>query len=417
MSSALLPVPSTVFPPTPTSGPDLIPEPTAFNLSKRADHIPSNICGWFSGSGYGMPSIFAIQIRALHDNVLRLAYSLDSKWIYNDPSVTCFWNSDAHFVGNAIPPQTACIGEAQWSTWSCSGSGCSSSVARWYVSASYPTLRLLVNTVSTISSTGTQPYCVTFSYGPNYLSFVCSEKDGIVYQMEPYWSGFSDPIAFPVYTGAKGVSTGTQYPAGYPTPSSTTSSSSSTNTNSNTASSTSERASGSSASPTSSGNHGSSTPVGAIVGGVIGGLALIGLITGVIVFVLLSRKKRPRQSQQPAPGFPQGPQRSAYQYPPANPAPIPYQGPPQSPPVQQSLRHEVETHYNKPELDVSRQQPEQAYLHQEATAPGMQPIQPEYVSMATQPSRAELASHTANSETNVISTGHQGKEGNIYEAP
>lgn len=409
MSSALLSVPSTAFPPTPTSGPDLIPEPTGFNLSKRADHIPSNICGWFSGSGYGMQSIFAIQIRALHDNMLILAYSLDSKWIYNDPSVTCFWNSDAHFVGNAIPPQTACIGEAQWSTWSCSGSGCSSSVARWYVGASYPILRSLINTSSTIFSTGTQPYCVTFSYGPNYLSFVCSEKDGIVYQMEPYWSGFSDPIAFPVYTGAKGVSTGTQYPAGYPTPSSTTSSSSSANTNSNTASSTSQGASGSSTSPTSPGNHGSSTPVGAIVGGVIGGLALIGLITGVIVFLLLRRKKRPRQFQQPGPGFPQGPQPSAYQYPPpANPSPLPYQPPPQIPPTQQPLRHEVETQHNKPELDVSRQQPEQAYLHQEARTPGMQPIQPEYVSMATQPTGAELASHTA---------GDQGKKGNIYEAP
>ncbi|KAJ5883038.1 uncharacterized protein N7473_009924 [Penicillium subrubescens] len=291
MVSTLLSVSSTVFPPTATSGPDFIPEPTAFNLSKRADHIPSNFCGWFSGSGY------------------------DQRWTYNDPSVTCFWNSDAHFVGNAIPPQTACVGEAQWSTWSCSGSGCSSSVAR---------------------CTGTQPYCVTFSYGPNYLSFVCSEKEGIEYQMEPYWKGFSDPIVFPVYTGSNGVSTGTQYPAGYPTPSSTTSSSSSssTSTTSNSASST------SSATSNPSDHRGSSAPVGAIVGGVIGGLAFISLIAGAIVFFLLRRRQRPRpgQPQQLAPGFPQEPQ-------PPNPAmntglplnktapiiPVLGQGPPQSP--------------------------------------------------------------------------------------
>lgn len=38
----------------------------------------------------------------------------------------------------------------------------------------------------------------------------------------------------------------------------------------------------------------------------------------------------------------------------------------------------------------------------------MQPIQPEYVSVAQQPSKAELDSHSA---------GYQGKGGNVYEAP
>lgn len=51
----------------------------------------------------------------------------------------------------------------------------------------------------------------------------------------------------------------------------------------------------------------------------------------------------------------------------------------------------------------------------------MQPIQPEYVLMAQQPAKAELASNSgsikANAETGVVSAGHQGKEGNIYEAP
>jgi hypothetical protein len=40
--------------PAPTSGPDLAPSPTEFDLTKRADSIPPNFCGWFSGSGYGM---------------------------------------------------------------------------------------------------------------------------------------------------------------------------------------------------------------------------------------------------------------------------------------------------------------------------------------------------------------------------
>lgn len=100
-------VPQTVFAATATVGPDLSPEPTAFNLTKRADHIPPNICGWFSGSAYGLYS--------------------------NDPSVTCFWNSDAKFVGNPDQPWTECVNEADWSTWSCSGVDCTSSVGRWYV--------------------------------------------------------------------------------------------------------------------------------------------------------------------------------------------------------------------------------------------------------------------------------------------
>lgn len=52
-------VPQTVFAASATVGPDLSPKPTAFNLTKRADHIPPNICGWFSGSGYGLYSLLA----------------------------------------------------------------------------------------------------------------------------------------------------------------------------------------------------------------------------------------------------------------------------------------------------------------------------------------------------------------------
>lgn len=88
--------------------------------------------------------------------------------------------------------------------------------------------------------------------------------------------------------------------------------------------------------------------------------------------------------------------------------PVPGQGPPQSPPAQQPPRHEIETQYNKPELDISRQYPELADSNLQERVPAMQPIQPEYVSVAQQPSKAELDSHSA---------GHQGKGGNVYEAP
>jgi hypothetical protein len=101
--------------------------------------------------------------------------------------------------------------------------------------------------------------------------------------------------------------------------------------------------------------------------------------------------------------------------------PLPGQGPLQNPPTQQPPRHEIETEYNKPELDISRQQPEQTYLNQQPELPGMQPLQPEYVSMAQQPSKAELGSHSggikASNRAEVVSAGHRGKEGNIYEAP
>jgi hypothetical protein len=48
-------IPQTDISTSPTSPVDLVPRPTAFNHEKRADHIPPNFCGWFSGSGYGAP--------------------------------------------------------------------------------------------------------------------------------------------------------------------------------------------------------------------------------------------------------------------------------------------------------------------------------------------------------------------------
>lgn len=222
-----------------------------------------------------------------------------------------------------------------------------------------------MNSGSAPYSTGSQPYCVTFSYGSEYLSFVCSEKDGVEYDMEPYWSGFSDPIAFPVYTGSNGISIGTQYPAGYPTPSSTSSDS---NSKSGSTSSTSQANSESSTSDADSSNnrHSSSTPVGAIVGGVIGGLALIGTIAGVIVFfAVIQPRQRERLTQtqhlqlgpQGPPPYPTPPNPTMKTIPPnAAVQHFAPQGPPQWAPAPQVSSYELLAQHHTPELDSSGQQ-------------------------------------------------------------
>lgn len=55
---------------------------------------------------------------------------LDNVWSYNNPSITCLWNSDVKNVGDH-KPLTGCLDYTQLSTWTCAGAGCSSSVAQW----------------------------------------------------------------------------------------------------------------------------------------------------------------------------------------------------------------------------------------------------------------------------------------------
>lgn len=79
----------TIFPPTATLGPDLIAEPTPFkNLSKRADHIPPNFCGWFSGSDYGMCALFIISAYVSQDpRLMRFIlprWQMDICWSFNN---------------------------------------------------------------------------------------------------------------------------------------------------------------------------------------------------------------------------------------------------------------------------------------------------------------------------------------------
>ncbi|CAI7665027.1 unnamed protein product [Penicillium pancosmium] len=321
--------PRTEFPPTATIGPGFIAEPTPFkNLSKRADHIPPNFCGWFSGSGYG-----------------------------------------------------------------------------------------------------TRPYCATFTYGADYRSFVCMSEKDVEYQLEPYWEGFSDPIAFPVYTGSSGISTGTQYPVGYSTSVSSTSSDSNfgTSTDSRSTSTTAEGNTGSSS------DHGdSSAPIGAIVGGVIGGLALISLIVGVIIFFVC--RGRRRQGQQDSLGFQDSPESCAQSPLPrsstmsnafasytAVPNSLPSEGPLESSPSQRSPRYEIDTQYNQPELDNSRQSEDQTHLGQQAELPGAQSLYPDCILAAQRYSQAELESNPGNikarTEAGFVSSGYQGVKGDVHEAP
>jgi hypothetical protein len=123
---------------------DLAPSPTVgacdlngCELRRRADSVPPNICGWFSGSGYGKCTLFARPNSQLPKLplLIQLRILLDGRWSYYNPIVTCFWNSDAKIIGNGVPPHTQCVDSAQLSTWSCST--CSGSVLEWYVCISY----------------------------------------------------------------------------------------------------------------------------------------------------------------------------------------------------------------------------------------------------------------------------------------
>ncbi|KAJ5999618.1 hypothetical protein N7481_000027 [Penicillium waksmanii] len=270
--------PRTKFPPTATLGPDFIAEPTPFkNLSKRADHIPPNFCGWFSGSDYG-----------------------------------------------------------------------------------------------------TRPYCATFTYGSDYRSFVCMSEKDVEYQLEPYWEGFSDPIAFPVYTGSSGISTGTQYPVGYFASVSSTRSDSDSGTSkdSGSTSSTTQGNTGS-----SSDHGGSSSPIGAIVGGVIGGLALISLIVGaIILFVGRGRRRRQGQHHQDSLGFQNGPE--SYARSPQPPSSTMSNVFPSYTAVPNTLPSEPPP--GKPSSSAGAYE-DQADLGQQAELPGAQPLYPEYMSAAQRP--------------------------------
>lgn len=118
--------------------------------------------------------------------------------------------------------------------------------------------------------------------------------------MEPTWSGILDPIAFPIFTGTMGISTGTQYPPGYSSPSTTTPSTPPPGSSQATATTLSPGPlSNPSPTPTNT-SHSSSTPAGAIAGGVVGGLAVL---VGAVAFFIIKRRRQanPRSVQVQSP--------------------------------------------------------------------------------------------------------------------
>lgn len=99
-------------------------------------------------------------------------------------------------------------------------------------------------------------------------------------------------------------------------------------------------------------------------------------------------------------------------------APVPQTIAVQNSPPQQAPRYEVDTQHNKPELSGQQQRYE---LNQQNIGSTMQPIQPEYVSIAPQVFKPELDSQAGQYSANpgVVSGGHEHEKGgeNVYEAP
>ncbi|KAI9771588.1 MAG: hypothetical protein M1840_001803 [Geoglossum simile] len=125
-------------------------------------------------------------------------------------------------------------------------------------------------------------------------SYQCYTDPSQVINVDWTYSGQTGPINVPTFTGAKGISTGTQYPDSFsgptPTPSSTSTSTSTSSSPSTTASTTSSKTS----KPTETSSP-PSTNIGAIVGGVVGGVALI-CITIVAIFLITRRRRHANAS-------------------------------------------------------------------------------------------------------------------------
>ncbi|KFX92598.1 hypothetical protein V490_05293 [Pseudogymnoascus sp. VKM F-3557] len=320
--------------PTPTEQPCASYGP---ELKRRdAESIAPNICGWFSG---------------VRNDV----------WTYDNPTYTCYWQSDFHVIGSQLPVQTSCVEQVDLSSCTaCSGD-------------------------DVLKCSSINPFCATFFYGSDYSAYMCATETGISYTLQSTPDGFTAPIAFPVYTGKRGISTGIQYPIGYPSESRTiTTSGYSTPPSTDLPSSDSPSADLPSSTPTNSfldpsttsskgnssgGPSGSSksTPVGAIVGGVIGGVFVIAFVVGIILFFVL-RSRRNSQNNLAPPlhqppqnglGDPQAnpyPPMQQYYPPPGNPQGVfvPQGNPTQpgfAPGLQQNQHTPPQQHPANPELD------------------------------------------------------------------
>ncbi|KUJ10474.1 uncharacterized protein LY89DRAFT_723670 [Mollisia scopiformis] len=269
----------------PTDGPQV---PQKIGELKRDLQVAPNTCGWVNGD-------------------------LGSAWTVAGP--TCFWYSDIQIVNG----WTSCVDYGQ--TGASCGSDCS-----------------LVHTCNAAS-----PYCGSVYFPSGYRGYGnCNAVAGMTYNVELYYTGLNQNIDLPIFTGANGISTGTQNslgeaiattsatevakssPPGQQPISSTSISTASSATSSapaksfvlstsaigsaessiqaqSTRSPTTTNGSSNlgslptSTSPGSSSLSSSSTPIGAIVGGVVGGLAVIGMVLVAILWILRSKRKAPVQ--------------------------------------------------------------------------------------------------------------------------
>ncbi|KAI9803806.1 MAG: hypothetical protein M1825_001686 [Sarcosagium campestre] len=208
---------------------------------------------------------------------------------YTDPNLpgsTCYFDTDLNVVGYTysitrlgfVGMFTTCQDYLSRVGKSC-GISCSSNT-------------LLCDTIN--------PYCETAYFPSGFSRYTCATSSSITKSFALTYSGQETAIAFPRFSGNKGISFGTQEPSG-----ASSSESSSGPDESASASGTSAAETASSAKPTKTDggdDKSSSTPIGAIVGGAIGGVVIIAVAATVIAWLIIrSRRQQAGGSKVAAP--------------------------------------------------------------------------------------------------------------------
>jgi hypothetical protein len=179
-----------------------------------------------------------------------------------------------------------------------------------------------------MNSNSNYPYCGVAAFPSGYFGHGnCQTAPGLAFNVAWTYTGQTQTLDFPIFTGNGGLSTGRQAPPnGLQTAAAAPSYTAAIYTSTIVTDGSTLVISGAtvvtagplvslSATSGSTGNSvssGSSTPVGAIVGGTIGGLAFIGILALAIVFLMMRSKKSRRNESQsqmtaPAPVYSVGP--------------------------------------------------------------------------------------------------------------
>lgn len=134
------------------------------------------------------------------------------------------------------------------------------------------------------------------SYGTDYLDYICSETPGVTLYLESTYAGMTDPIAFPIYTGSNGISTGVQYPPGYSIPITTTSDTTSTASTSSPISISTTSVVGTTHTSASS-SSGASSSNSALSPGAKAGTGIGAVVVGLLLIAILLYHLRRRGAQ------------------------------------------------------------------------------------------------------------------------